>query len=594
MGWMGPYVEREGEKQYMGDLAKAKRLLQHLFKYKRDVVFVAITIFVSTAVGMTSPYVLGLAVNSILARNMHSVYLFAGLYAALYLLNYAFEGRRTYLMPVLAQRVIKDLRDMCFESLQRVNASYYTRRPSGRIISNVTNDAEALSDFLTFQLPQVLAGLTAIVGSIGLMVYLDPSLTLVSLSIIPVLAVFSALMQKRVRERFFETRRKIAAVTANFQEVVGGIKVVKSFAREEEEARRFDRVNTENLVANLRASKLSAFYNSMVQIIEAIGIAIVLFFGARQVLSSAITVGILVSFVLYVQNFFNPVLQLSLFYNSYQSAMTGLDRVYRLIDEGGKVAPKPNLLRVRRLEGQVEFVDVRFRYDGREVLHGVSFIMPTGSKVALIGPTGAGKTTIVSLLLKYYEPSGGRILVDGIDLTQIDTESFRQHVAVVFQENTLFEGSVMENIRFGNPALTEEQVKRLMVEYGLDAMLSRLPQGYFTILSERGSNISEGQKQLIGLARAIVKQPSILILDEATSQLDPPAERAIQDTVTKLMQNRSVLIVAHRLTTIMMCDSVVYVEDGRVVTQGPPAKVLQENPRLMGMYRYQTTFGDRV
>ncbi|MEM3794589.1 MAG: ABC transporter ATP-binding protein, partial [Thermoprotei archaeon] len=482
----------------------------------------------------------------------------------------------------------KDLRDMCFDSIQKVEASFYTKKPSGRIISNVTNDAEALSDFLTFQLPQVLAGLTAIVGSIGVMVYLDPSLTLVSLTIIPVLAVFSALMQRRVRERFFETRRKIAAVTANFQEVVGGVKVVKSFAREEEEARRFDKVNSENLEVNLKASKLSAFYNSMVQIIEAIGIAIVLFFGAKQVLASTITVGILVSFVLYVQNFFNPVLQLSLFYNSYQSAMTGLDRVYRLIDEGEKVTPKPNLLRVRRLKGQVEFVDVRFGYDGREVLHGVSFIIPAGSKVALIGPTGAGKTTVVNILLKFYEPSAGRVLVDGIDITQIDAKSFREHVAVVFQESILFEGSVMDNIRLGNPALTEDEIKRLMVEYGLDPILSKLSEGYSTRLSERGSNISEGQKQLIGLARAIVKQPAMLILDEATSQLDPHTERVVQQAVMKLMQSRSVLIVAHRLSTIMLCDSVVYLNDGRVVTQGPPLKVLQDNPKLMSMYKYQT------
>ncbi|MEM0120236.1 MAG: ABC transporter ATP-binding protein [Thermoprotei archaeon] len=588
MGWMGPYVEKDNEKQYMGDFAKARRLLQHLLRYKKDVVLVAITIFVSTAVSMTSPYVLGLAVNGILGRNIHDVYFFSGLYAALYIFNYVFEGRRTYLMPVLAQRVIKDLRDMCFDSIQKVEASFYTKKPSGRIISNVTNDAEALSDFLTFQLPQVLAGLTAIVGSIGVMVYLDPSLTLVSLTIIPVLAVFSALMQRRVRERFFETRRKIAAVTANFQEVVGGVKVVKSFAREEEEARRFDKVNSENLEVNLKASKLSAFYNSMVQIIEAIGIAIVLFFGAKQVLASTITVGILVSFVLYVQNFFNPVLQLSLFYNSYQSAMTGLDRVYRLIDEGEKVTPKPNLLRVRRLKGQVEFVDVRFGYDGREVLHGVSFIIPAGSKVALIGPTGAGKTTVVNILLKFYEPSAGRVLVDGIDITQIDAKSFREHVAVVFQESILFEGSVMDNIRLGNPALTEDEIKRLMVEYGLDPILSKLSEGYSTRLSERGSNISEGQKQLIGLARAIVKQPAMLILDEATSQLDPHTERVVQQAVMKLMQSRSVLIVAHRLSTIMLCDSVVYLNDGRVVTQGPPLKVLQDNPKLMSMYKYQT------
>lgn len=591
MGWMGPYVEPEGEKQYMGDWAKAKRLLKDTMRYRREVAVVALTLAVSTAVGMLAPYVLGLAVNNITKQNIRGVLVFAGLYALLYIVNYVFEARRTYLMPVLAQKVIKDLRDRCFESLQRVQASYYTKRPTGKIISYVTNDAEALSDFLTFQLPQVLSGLMAIVGSLGIMLYLDPSLTAVSLTIIPVLAAFSALMQRKVRERFFETRRKIAAVTANFQEIVGAIKVVKSFAREDVEARRFDGVNTENLEANLRASRLSAFYNSMIQVIEAGGIALVLYFGAKQVLASAITVGVLVSFILYVQNFFNPVLQLSLFYNSYQSAMTGLDRVYRLIDEGERSDTQKGLLKIKGLRGQVEFVDVSFSYDDREVLHGVSFRVPAGSKVALIGPTGAGKTTIVSLLLKYYEPSKGKILVDGIPLSQVDTKSYREHVAVVFQENILFEGTVMENILFGNPGLSEEQVKALMREYGLEELFLKLPDGYNTRISERGSNISEGQKQLVGLARAIVKQPSILVLDEATSQLDPPTERAIHEAVTKLMKGRTVVIVAHRLSTITICDSVVYVEDGRVVEQGPPVEVLKKHENLMRMYRYQTTLG---
>jgi ATP-binding cassette subfamily B protein len=588
MGWMGPLIERDKEPPYMKDAAKLRRLLRDAMKYKRAIVLVAVTIFVSTAVSMVGPYVLELATNQLeYAKSLHGAIVFASVYASLYVINYFSQSRRTYLMMVVAQSVIKDLRDKGFESLQKVPINYFSKREAGRIMSYVTNDAEALADFLTFQLPQVLAGFMAIVGSIAIMLYLDASLTLVALVVIPLLGGFAYVLQKKIRENFLETRRKIAVVTARLQETISGVRVIQAFAREDASADKFDQANTENMRVNLKATKLTSFFNSAVQIIEALGIALVLYVGAEQVLGSQITVGLLIAFVFYVQGFFNPVLQLSLFYNSYQSAMTGLDRVYRLVDAEPQVKPGAKLMPLRDIMGRIEFKNVFFSYDNREVLHDVSFTIPPGSKVALVGPTGAGKTTISNILLKFYEPTSGRVLIDGYDMSKIDPFSYRRRVGVVLQEAFLFTGSVLENIRFGNPTLSDEEIKETLRRLGLEKLFDELTNKYDTVVTERGSNLSEGQKQIIGFARAIVRNPAILVLDEATSQLDPLTEAKLQEAMRIILRGRTAVIIAHRLSTVSLCDFVLYIEDGRIVEQGTPQELLRRGEKFAKLYNLQ-------
>lgn len=568
MGWMGPIVEKDKDPQYMSDWEKIKRLLRHTFTYRRETLIVALTIVISSGVGMVGPYIIGLAAGDLAGKKLGLVATLAAVYAGLYMVNYVAENRRTYLMPVLSQRIITDLRNRCFQSLQKVSIRYFTKRETGRIMSYVTNDAEALSDFLTFQMPQVLAGFTTIIGTIAIMFYLDSSLTLIALIVIPVLGVYAALMQKRIRETYLETRRKIAVVTARLQETISGIRVIQAFAREDASATRFDAANTDNMRVNLKATKLTSFFNSSIQIIEALGIAIVLYFGARQVLTGVATVAILVTFVVYVQNFFNPVLQLSLFYNSYQSAMTGLDRVYRLADEKPQVEDTGSLTDLPSLSGRIEFQDVCFAYEQREVLHNVSFTIEPGKKVALVGPTGAGKSTIINLLLRFYDPTSGKVLVDGIDLKSIGPEDYRRHVAVVLQEALLFSGSVLDNIRLGNESLSKDEVVKLLERYDLLPFFESLPAGLDTQLSERGSNLSDGQKQMIAFARAVVRDPKIIVLDEATAQLDPVSEERMQRVLLNGLKGRTVVMIAHRLATVRIADQILYVEDGRILESG--------------------------
>jgi ATP-binding cassette subfamily B protein len=585
---MGTVIEKDQEPQHLSDRKKLFRLLREALRYRREASIVIVSIGVGTAVAMVGPLLIGFAINALIAKQFSHAVDFGLLYAALYGVNYFADNRRTFLMPVVSQSVIRNMRDRGFESLQRVPISYFSKRETGRIMSYIMNDAEALSDFLTFQLPQVLSGIAAIAGSIVIMLYYDVPLTLVSLTVIPMLGGFALIMQKRIRENFMETRRKIAVVTARLQETISGVRVIQAFAREDAWANRFDQANQDNMRVNLRATKLTSLFNSTVQIVEAFGIAIVLYVGAGQVLSGALSVGLLASFIFWVQQFFNPVLQLSTFYNSYQAAMVGLDRVYRLVDAEPQEPKDLKLQEAGEIKGEVEFRDVRFAYDRREVLHGISFVIPAGAKVALVGPTGAGKTTITNMLLKFYQPSSGAILIDGRPLSEIDTSSYRNNVGVVLQESLLLSGTVLENIRFGNPDLTDGQIVQAIRGTDLDKMIRTLPNGYNTVLRERGSNLSEGQKQLISFARAIVRNPRILILDEATSQLDPMTERSLQHAMSKTLEGRTSVIIAHRLSTVSLCDLVLVVEDGRITQSGPPDSLIRQPGTFAKLYALQT------
>jgi ABC-type multidrug transport system fused ATPase/permease subunit len=589
LGWHRAF-EHDGEgdrgEQYLTDGQKVRRLVKQVMAYRMYVAVVVLSIFVSSTVSMLAPYVLGVTVDRIVGRNFLSAMYAALIYLSLYVVNYAAENRRSFYVPYVSQMVVKKLRDSCFETLQRVSVTYFTQREAGQIISRVTNDAEALSEFLTFQLPAVLSGMTGVVASIAIMVYLDPSLTLVSVSVIPLLALFTFAIQGRVRRNFLETRRKIAVVTARLQEAISGIRVIKAFSKEGEMANRFDVANIQNMNANIKANRLTATFNSSVQLIEAAGIALVLYFGAHQVLSGAITIGLLVSFVAYVQGFFNPVLQLSQFYNSYQSAMVGLDRIYRLVDTPAD--KDEGLIPVEVIRGEVEFQNVSFSYDGKnEVLHDVSFVVPAGKKVAIVGETGAGKSTIVGILLKFYQPTGGRVLVDGYDLSKMKTVDYRKRISVILQEPFLLNATVIDNIRLGNPMATRGSVEEILRRVGLEDVFAMLPEGLDTVITEMGANLSEGQKQLVSFVRALVRDPCMIIMDEATSQIDSYTEAKLREAMKRGFKGRTVITIAHRLSTVVDSDLVVFVKSGRIAEIGSPYELLKGNGQFSGFFRSQ-------
>lgn len=568
-----------------GSASLMKRMLSDLLKNRKEFAKVILSVLSISAVGMTTPLILGFAVNAITNGITRLLLLFAILYAALYIVNYMARKIQMKEVMVLAQWYIKELRDKAFRKLQKVPISFFTEIKTGRIISRLTNDAEALSDFLTFQVSQVVSGITTVVASIIIMSLLDPSLTLYSIAVIPVLFIFSFSIQGRVRQRYLNTRRAIASLTGTVAEDLSGIRAIKGFATENRMTQRFSRLNDNNLNANLSASRLASMFGSIVRIIEAAGIALVIYAGAGQAISGIISVGLLVSFLSYVQGFFDPVIQLSQFYNSYQSATIGLGRLYQIIDyeeEADEGTHEP-----AGINQGITFDDVSIKFGNTFALKDITFCINAGDKVAVVGHTGAGKTTMANLILKFFHPTSGRISLDGVDLEDIRTSRYREIISVVLQEPLLFKDTIIGNVRYSNPGISEEKIREIFTDFGLDDIFSSLPDGLYTEIGERGSGLSEGQKQAISIVRAIIRDPRIIIMDEATSQLDLYTERKIQEALAKFLEGRTVIIIAHRLSTISFADKIVVLDHGKLAEEGGFKELISLHGLFFKLYETQ-------
>lgn len=568
-----------------GSMSLMKRMLSDLLKNRRESAKVIASVLAISAVGMTAPLVLGLAVNAITSGIPEMLLLFALIYAVLYIINYVARKIQMRDVMVLAQWYIKELRDNAFRKLQSVPISFFTEIKTGRIISRLTNDAEALSDFLTFQVSQVVSGITTVVASIAIMGILDPSLTLYAIAVIPVLFIFSFSIQGKVRQRYLNTRRAIASLTGTVAEDIGGIRAIKGFATEGRMTGRFSGLNDANLHANLSASKLASMFGSIVRIIEASGIALVIYIGAGQAISGVITIGLLVSFLSYVQGFFDPVIQLSQFYNSYQSATIGLGRLYQIIDyeeERDEGTHEPE-----GIAQGITFDNVSMKFGNSYALKNVTFSIGAGEKVAVVGHTGAGKTTLANLILKFFHPSAGRISLDGVDLEDIRTAKYRDITSVVLQEPLLFKDTILGNVRYSNPGSTDDHIKEIFTGFGLDDIFSNLPDGLDTEIGERGNGLSEGQKQAISIVRAIIRDPKLIIMDEATSQLDLYTERKIQDALARFLKNRTVIIIAHRLSTISFADKIVVLDHGKIAEEGEFNELISHRGLFFKLYETQ-------
>ncbi len=568
-----------------GSMGLMKRMLSDLLKNRREATKVIISVLVISAVGMAAPLMLGFAVNAITSGAPGLLLTFALLYAALYVVNYLARRVQMRDVMVLAQWYIKDLRDNAFKKLQRVPISFFTEIKSGRIISRLTNDAEALSDFLTFQVSQVVSGMTTVVASIIIMSLLDPSLTLYAIAVIPVLFIFSFSIQGRVRQRYLATRKSIATLTGTVAEDIGGIRAIKGFATEDRMIGRFSGLNSRNLEANLSASRLASMFSSIVRIIEAAGIALVIYVGAGQAISGLITIGLLVSFLSYVQGFFDPVIQLSQFYNSYQSATIGLGRLYQIIDYEEEIDEGSH--RPERIEDGISFENVSLKFGNSYAIKDVTFTVNRGEKVAVVGHTGAGKTTLANLILKFFHPSSGKIYLDGVNLEDVKTESYRNIISVVLQEPLLFRDTILGNVRYSSPESSDSQIMEVFSRFGLDDIFSNLPDGLNTEIGERGNGLSEGQKQAISIVRAIIRNPQLIIMDEATSQLDLYTEKKIQEALEQFLKERTVIIIAHRLSTISFADKIVVLDHGKIAEEGGFDELISHRGLFYKLYETQ-------
>ncbi len=584
-----PKAYEEVEEEVLKSAKSSKsfrRLLRDIFSMRRDSAKLIVAVTLTSIAGALAPLALGNTITSILSGNALYLVLFAVSFLLLYLLRFFSNRLRTTSSTKLAQSSVKKIRDEAFKTIQRVPIDFYGKVKTGYLISRISNDAESLSEFLTFQLPQVVGGVATVILSIAIMVYLDLSLTLYALIIVPVMMGFTFAIQGKIRKNYLRTRKTIAAITGNLAENINAIRAIKSFNVEKRTYNNFDKLNRENLSANMKASFLSSIYGASITVMEAAGIAIVIVAGAMQLIAGLTTVGLLVSFVVYVQEFFDPILQLSQLYNSYQAAVVGLVRLYGIIDSETESTEAGKSLDSGKWTS-LNFRNVDFAYEDNYALKGINLSIRNGEKVAIVGHTGAGKTTLSNLVLRFYSPGSGEIELDGRDITEVSKKSWRGIVSPVLQDPFLFKGSVIDNILFSKPDTSDEEIVRLSEIYGLKEIFESLPDGLGTEVGEMGRNLSEGQRQAISVMRAFIRESPVVVLDEPTSQIDPYSEQIIIKALESYLKDKTLILITHRFSMVSLADRIVVIDQGKIVDTGGFDELITREGVFSELYNLQ-------
>jgi ABC-type multidrug transport system fused ATPase/permease subunit len=471
----------------------------------------------------------------------------------------------------LGQDILFELRDRVFRHFQRLSPAFHDRYTSGRVISRQTSDMEAIYEMLENGFDGLITAALTLVGTSVLLIFLDVKLGIVALLCGPFLAWLTNWFRKESAQSYRVTREKVALVIVHFVESMGGIRAVQAFRREPRNQEIFDDVNEQYRRANLRAFRLVAWFMPGIKLIGNVTIAVVLLYGGYLAWSGAVTVGVLAAFLLYLRQFFEPMMDISQFYNTFQSASAALEKLSGVLEEAPGVAEPEHPAALRDPRGELRFDHVAFSYvDGVPVLPDLDLTVPAGQTVALVGTTGAGKTTLAKLATRFYDPVDGRVLLDGVNLRDLDSQTLRSAVVMVTQENYLFTGTIADNIRFGRPEASMAEVEEATRAIGAHGFISALPDGYDTQVANRGGRLSAGQRQLVAFARAFLADPAVLILDEATSSLDVPSERLVQRALRTILSGRTAVIIAHRLSTVEIADRVLVMEHGRIVEDGTP------------------------
>lgn len=499
----------------------------------------------------------------------------------------AYYGQ-SYLMNYVGQRVIIDIRKAVFEKLQRLSMSFYDKHKTGTIMSYVTNDVSALQSAMVDNVVEMITETVILVASIVMMIYLDWKLFLVTFATFPVVLFFIDSFGKRIRKSGSRIQEAAADITSVLQEVASSPRVIKSFVREGYEVERFDKENMNNFRANMKYAQLSSTLTPTIEFVAAVGVSIILWYGGNSVINGSITAGSLVAFLTYAVNISNPIKRLSRVIGNIQKALAAAQRVFDVLDLPENIKNAPDAKALPPVKGDVRFKDVCFAYnESEEVLSHVSFEVKPGEMIAFVGPSGAGKSTVASLLPRFYDATNGSITIDGQDIRKVTLDSLREQVGIVPQETVLFNGSVYDNILYGRLDATREEVEAAAKAANAHDFIMQLPDGYETMLGDRGMNISGGQRQRISIARAILKNPQILILDEATSALDTESERVVQEALDRLMVGRTSFVIAHRLSTIKNADKIMVLEKGQLIEQGNHDELMAMDGLYAHLYKIQ-------
>jgi len=580
----GPDEIEEIFAEYDPDIAR--RLMAYIRPYARHLGLATALVLTASAMSLAGPYVVRLAIDEgIQKRDVRALMISVAVYVILYLIIWRVRIYQTDIMVRTGQSIMYDIRTQMYAHLQRLSMSFYDTHEVGRLVSRLTSDVGVLEDFATWAIVQLVNNAFVLIGILVVMLAMDWKLSLLTFTVLPIMAVGTFFWRARAREAYREVRQAISRINARLAENIWGVRVIQSLVREDLNFKLFERINRRNLEANLYAARLSSIYFPAVEFTNAIAMATVVWFGGHQVLNGHITAGVLVAFLLYVDRFFWPIRDTAMRYNSLLATMASGERIFQVLDTQPEIVDKPGAVPLPPIKGHVVFDHVEFRYKpDKPVIQDLSLEVLPGQTVAFVGATGAGKTSLIKLLDRFYDVTGGAIRIDGYDIRDVTVESLRRQVGIVLQENFLFSGTVLDNIRYGRLEASEEEAIAAAKAIGADEFISKLPYGYHTEVQEQGAILSVGQKQLVAFARALLADPRILVLDEATANIDTETEKVIQTALQRLLKGRTSFVIAHRLSTIVQADIIAVVEHGRLLEKGRHDELLALRGRYYDLY----------
>jgi ATP-binding cassette subfamily B multidrug efflux pump len=566
-----------------------KRLAKYLLNYKLQLAIVALCIIISSILQVIGPYLIGVIIDQfILKKDVAGLTSYSILLFGVYVGSWLATALQGFIMATISQKTLYQIRKDLFNHMQLLSLSFFDKRTQGELMSRLTNDIDAISQALTMNLTQVLSSAISLTGILIAMFALNFWLALVNLTVLPFMVLVTILVGKKTMTGFRGLQASMGKLNGRIEEVISGERVVQAFSKQDTILAEFDRDNEHYREAATTAMNWGFVIQPLVNVMNSFGVAIIAGIGGWFVVTGTVTIGIVATFLNYSRNFAQPLRQLAELYNSLQTALAGAERVFEVIDEVPEINDKPDAKVMQEISGEIEFDDVDFSYTpGQPVLKNISFHAKPGQIIALVGPTGAGKTTMVNILSRFYDIQSGSIKIDGVDIRDVTRESLRKQIGTVLQDNFLFAETVLENIRYGNLDATDEECVAAAKIANADQFINRLPDRYKTKLTERGSNLSQGQRQLLAIARAIIADPKILILDEATSSVDTRTEIRIQGALLNLMEGRTSFVIAHRLSTIRNADQLLVINEGEIVERGTHESLLKKKGFYYRLYNSQ-------